>query len=191
MGGVGVVLAEGLARRDDLEGRLVGEHVAHLHRRGVGAQHHVVEAVQEERVLLVAGRVELGDVQLGEIVILQLDLGPDGDLIAQAEEQVLDLALDVGDQVKTSDRKIRCGQGRIRPVAAATSLAPSALFAPGQLRFDHCLELVDQLPGRRLFRGREFPELRQEMADHPFFAAKVLLSQGGQLFGRLNLRYFI
>ena len=73
MGGVGID-AIGAARRNNPDGLLVVQHGAHLHRRRVGAQHMrrpVGLRRHIERVLHLAGRVVGGNVQLGEIVIVE------------------------------------------------------------------------------------------------------------------------
>ncbi len=171
MGGVGVVLAERLARGDDLERRLVLQHVADLHRRGVRAQHHVVEALQEERVLLVAGRVELGDVQLGEVVVLQLDLGPDGDLVAEVQEKLLDLALDVGDQVEAADGQVGGGQRRVKPCAGA---GRGGAFLPGlaEPRSTNSLSWLMAWPAAGFSAGAHSFSLDRKRLTTPFLRAR-------------------
>ena len=136
MGGIGIILAKNLAGGNDLERRLVFQHVADLHRRGVGAQDHVFKTVQKKRILLVAGRVVLGHVQGGEIVFFQLNFRSGRDLVAKVQKKIFDLALDIGNQVEMSQRDFGRGQGIIVPFvsAAATAAAFFPALRPGFFR---------------------------------------------------------
>ena len=85
------VAAVDLARRDDAHRRLLREHRAHLHRRGVGAQQHRAARpdgglVDVEGVLHVARGVVRRDVERLEVVVVELDLRALGDLEAQPRE---------------------------------------------------------------------------------------------------------
>ena len=76
------IAAIGAARNDDADRRLLRQHGAHLHRRGVGAQQQpraVGLRVEIERVVHVAGRMALGEIELGEVVVVGLDVRPFGD----------------------------------------------------------------------------------------------------------------
>ena len=53
-----------------------------------------------ERVGLGLRRVVLGEVERREVVVLELDLGPLGDAVAEADEDVLDLAARLRQQVQ-------------------------------------------------------------------------------------------
>ena len=75
--------------------------------------------------------------------------------------------------------------------AAGSAAAPHFSPASPSACSTNALNWLIGLPGRRLFRGGEFLQPGEEAADHAVFAGKVPLSQGGQLLGRLNLRYFI
>ena len=97
VGGVGVA-AIGPPGDDDVDGRPLLLHGPHLHRRGVGAQHHAL--ADEEGVVQRSGRMIRGGVQGLEIVVLGLNLRAVGDLVAHAGEDVLDLTLGLGDQMQ-------------------------------------------------------------------------------------------
>ena len=84
-------------RHDDVDRGRLGLHAADLHRGGVGAQHHVVRDVEGVRVL--ARRVVRVVVERIEVVLVGVDLGALGHVEAQAEEDVLDLAPGLREQV--------------------------------------------------------------------------------------------
>ena len=70
------------ARRDDADGRLLLQHGADLHRRGVRAQEQafaVPVRLEEEGVVCLARRMSDGEVEAREIVVVRLDIRPLGD----------------------------------------------------------------------------------------------------------------
>ena len=70
------------------------QHGAHLHRRGVRAQQHaraVLLRIEEEGVVHLAGRMALGEIQLGEVVVVGLDVGAFGDRESHVGEDRGDL----------------------------------------------------------------------------------------------------
>ena len=102
VGGIGGVLAERAAGHDRVDGRRLGLHDPDLDRRGVGAQQGAsgLAEVDVERVVHVACRVALGEVEGLEVVEVGLDLGPLGHGEAEADEDVLELHDRLGDQVE-------------------------------------------------------------------------------------------
>ena len=84
------------ARRDHVDRRLLRFHRPHLHRRGVRAEQHLFGLAQAdvERVLHRAGGMAGREVQGFEVVPVELDLGTLGDLVAEPDEHVLELAPD-------------------------------------------------------------------------------------------------
>ena len=79
-------------------------------------------------------------VQRREVVVRVLDLGPVEDLVAEPDEDVLDLAADLGDQVEVAARDGVTGEGDVDLLLGerAVELAGAKLFArPGRslLRF--------------------------------------------------------
>jgi hypothetical protein len=86
------------ARGNDVKRRRLGDHRAHLDRRRVHTQDRVV--VDVEGVAACARGVRQVRVERVEVVFGQLDLRSLGDLEAEAEEDVLDVAAGLGDQVQ-------------------------------------------------------------------------------------------
>ena len=93
VGGVGID-AIGPARTDDADRRPLGQHGAHLHRRGVGTEQHaraVFLRIEKERVVHLPRRMAFGKIQFGEIVIVGLDIGTFGDGKSHVSEDRVDL----------------------------------------------------------------------------------------------------
>ncbi len=88
VGGIGID-AIGAAGRDDADRRLLVQHRAHLHGAGMRAQ-HMARAVglflQIEGVVHLPRGMIRRDVELGEIVIVEFDIGAFGDGEAQIGE---------------------------------------------------------------------------------------------------------
>ena len=113
MARVGDVSAIDLAGRQDVDGRLLLLHDAHLHGARVRAQQHVALALDVgplarkvahvEGVLQTAGGMVGRLVERGEVVVVQLDLRPLGDAIAQAEKDLDDLGANLLDEVARTD----------------------------------------------------------------------------------------
>ena len=111
---VEVVGAEDLAGAEHVDRRLTVEHRADLHRGGVRAQDDTgVGRLDEEGVLLAAGRVVRPDVQRVEGQPLGLDLRALGDLPAHADEDVLDPLGDEADRVPGAERRLRAQDGEV------------------------------------------------------------------------------
>ncbi len=95
---------------DHIDRRRLGDHRAHLHRRGVDAQDRVV--VDVEGVGAGARGVRGVRVERVEVVFHELDLGTFGDLEAEAEKDVLDIAARLRDQVQVPDGQRRSSRQR-------------------------------------------------------------------------------
>ena len=92
------VATVGAAERDDVDGRLLRLHRADLRGRRLRAQHGlVVEKDARERR---ARRMPRREVERVEVVPGRLDLATVDDRVAEPEEDVLDLAADLRDQVQ-------------------------------------------------------------------------------------------
>ena len=81
--------AVGAARDDDADRRLLRQHRAHLHRRGVRAQHLPLAVrlrLEEERVVHLPRRMAFGEVERGEVVVVGLDVRTFGDREAHVGE---------------------------------------------------------------------------------------------------------
>ena len=99
------VAAIDAARRDDADRRLLRQHGADLHRAGVGAQHEREPSglrLEIERIVLLARGMLLGDVQLGEIVVVGLDVRAFGDGEAQIGEDRGDLVPDLAERMNAA-----------------------------------------------------------------------------------------
>ena len=100
---------------DDVDRQLAREHGAHLHRRGVRAQHlpRALGRRDVEGVLHGARGVVGQEVEGVEVEVLGLHLGTLGDLPAHRDEHVGDLFGDDGDRVARADRPALRGQGDV------------------------------------------------------------------------------
>ena len=88
------IVAEGAARHDDADRRLLRQHGADLHRARMGAQHHaraVGLLVEVEGVVLLARRMLGRHVEGGEIVEVVLDMRTLGDREAEIAPDLHDL----------------------------------------------------------------------------------------------------
>ena len=114
--------------RDDVDGRLLRLHRPDLRRRGLGPQHRLVveEERRERRARGMAGR----EVERVEVVAGRLDLAAVDDAVAEPEEDVLDLAPDLRDQVEPPSR---VAADRQRDVDALLAESPVEL-RPRELR---------------------------------------------------------
>ena len=110
------------AGRDHVDGRLALLHRPDLRRRGLRSEDDV--GVEVEGVQRRPCRMVLGHVECVEVVVRRLDLAPVHDHVAQADEDVLDLTPDLGDQVQVAAR--RGGPGK-RHVDALLGEAPVEL----------------------------------------------------------------
>src|SRR3954454_9608570 len=153
------------ARDDDVERRRVGLHRADLHRRRVRAQDDVGRDV--ERVGVVAARVRRVVVERVEVVVDEVDLGALHAREAEAQEDVLDLAPRLGDEVQAADRLRRlAGQ---RDVDAVLREAGIELGCPqlGRALLDELLErlarLVGGAPDDAALLGRELGDAPEEV----------------------------
>ena len=98
--GIRRVGAVDAARHDDVDRRRLRLHRPHLHRRGVRAQEYALGQV--ERVPGRPGGVLGRMVQRGEVVVLVLDLRALEHREAEADEDVLHAAPDLGHQVQAA-----------------------------------------------------------------------------------------
>ncbi len=125
-------------------------HAADLHRRGVGAQEHVARARRHRQRLAVGAdqgrigaerrRVDVEGVlehprrmpgrvvEGGEVVVVVLDLGTLHDPVAEADEDVLDLAAGAGQRVQVAEPRPAACPGSVTSIAlgreAAVELGP-------------------------------------------------------------------
>ena len=117
-----------------------------------------------ERVRLGLRRVVVGRVERREVVVVELDLGALGDAEAEPDEDVLDLALDLRQQVRRAARHGVAGQRHVDRLGAQGGVELGRLDALAQLRVQP-LELaahaVQLLAARSAQLGRQGAELAQ------------------------------
>ena len=192
---VGRVGAVDAAGHDDVDRRLGDLHRAHLHRRGVRAQQHVlgeVEGVlrQPRRVL---GRV----VERGEVVVVVLDLRALEHREAEPDEDVLHLAPDLRDQVQVPDRRRRvAGQRDVDAIGRQTRVQLGRLErgrALAEQRLQRHLDLVGLLADRPALLRRQVADRAQRRGqlrlapEQPHPQLLQLRGRAGRRDGRLAL----
>ena len=120
--GVERLVAVGAAGRDHEDRRLHRLHRADLHRRRVGAQQHLLGLAEldVERVLHRAGRDAPGTMlSASKLCQSSSTSGPSIDAVAHAHEDVLELALHLGDEVEVPARPTVAAEREVEPVALA------------------------------------------------------------------------
>ncbi len=143
---------------DHVDRQFAVEQGADLHGRGVRAQHDAglgaaLRALDEEGVLLAAGRVVRADVQGVEVEPLGLDLGPLGDLVAHGHEDVLDALRQRGERVPGAGRYAVVGQRDVHGLLDQHAGVPLGLqlrLAGGEALVHGSACLADALAGLRL-----------------------------------------
>ncbi len=111
-----MVAAKGAARHDDADRRLLRQHRADLHRRGMRAQHQpgAVGALgQVEGVVLLPRRMLGRDVERGEIVEILFDMRPLGDDKAHLAKDRDDLVDGLADRMDAALAGKRHRQGHV------------------------------------------------------------------------------
>ena len=109
MGGVHCVGTVYTAGRNDADRRLLVFHGVNLDGTGLGTEKNLVGDV--EGVLRVACRMKFRRVERGEVVVVGFDLRAFGDGEAHAEENVLELGLNLGERMQPADFEL-CGRKR-------------------------------------------------------------------------------
>ena len=101
------IIAEGAARHDDADRRLLRQHGADLHRARMGAQNHaraIGLLVEVESIMLLARGMFGRHVERSEVVEVVLDMRPFGDREAEIAPDLHDLLPDLADGM---DRALR------------------------------------------------------------------------------------
>ena len=138
---VGRVASVHPPRADDVDRRLLGFHGADLSRRRLGTEDRLV--VEEERLQRRAGRVAWWEVEGVEVVVRRLDLAAVDDRVAEAEEDVLELAPDLRNEVEVAPADRRAGDRDVHALLRQPSVELGALELPLS-RIDSRLEPLPQ-----------------------------------------------
>ena len=162
------LVAVHLAGADHPNRRLLVEHHAHLHRRGVRAEQHVplgFAASDEEGVLHVAGRVVRRKVQAVEVVLVEFKLRAGGDAESHRGENTFHVAqhllhrmLGAAERATSRKREVE----RWRGVRRGFSETAFGVSDPCLRRL---LERVEQLPYARSVSGIDGFELAEQARD--------------------------
>ena len=156
------------------------EHRAHLHRARVGAQNlslALVIRLEEERVVHLARGMAGREVELGEIVVVALDVRPFGDGKAHLSENGGDLVHHLADRMDAAglDAGQRDGQGDVERLALELRLEGRALEhrAPRRERLrDLILQRIDGRALRLALVRRELAERREQRGDRSLLAER-------------------
>ena len=133
--------------------------------------------LKEERVLHVAGRMIRGEIELGEIVVVGLDVRSLGDGKAHVGEDRGHFVEHLGERMHAADlgRRLAHRQRHIDAFRVEPRRERLALerLAPRQQRgVDAILQSVDQRPLRLAFFGRQRAERLQERRDRAGLAER-------------------
>ena len=141
-----------------------------------------------ERVRLGPRGVVVRRVERGEVVVLELDLGPLGDAEAEPHEDVLDLALDLRQQVRGASRHGIARQRHVdrRGLQRSVELARlEALAQRGVQPLELAAHAVQLLAARSAQLGRQRAELAQRQRQRARAAQRLdacvfeLVGRGG------------
>ena len=184
-------------------GGFCAQHGAHLHRRGVRAQQHprAVRLRREvERVVHLAGRMALGEIQLGEVVVVGLDVRTFGDGEAHVGEDRGELVHHLADRMHAArfGRRLahrqrdvhglggepRVERRALEAFAARVERRVDAVLEPVDRRALH-LALVRRHAAQRLEQRRDRAALAERSDPHGFERGLV----GGRGDGGRNLGF--
>ena len=185
-------------------GGLLRQHGAHLHRRGVGAQQHaraVFLRIEEEGVVHFPRRMAFGKIQLGEIVVVGLDVRTFGDRETHVGEDRVDLFEHLAQRMnaacfgrRLAQRQRDVDRSRGQPRIERRRLQDVA--ARGQRLGDLVLGEIDRRTLRLALVRRHLAERRQQCGDRAFLAERAdthrfergLVGGGGDLGRESGIR---
>ena len=174
------VAAIGAAGADDADRRLLRQHRAHLHRAGVGAQ-ELAFAVgvggEEERVVHFARRMAGREVELGEIVVVALDVRPFGDRKAHVGEDRGEFVEHLADRMDAAgvdggaaQRQADVERFALEPRLERQRLQRNASRGERFVRF--VLQRIDRRAGAAALVGRHRAQRRQQGGDRSLLAER-------------------
>ena len=178
--GLVAVDAIGAAGDDHADRRLLRQHGADLHRRRMRAQQQpraVRLRIEEERVVHLAGRMALGDVELGEVEIVGLDVGTFGDREAHVGEDRGQLVDHLADRMDAAllRRRLAHRQRDVDGLGVEARVERGVLervAARGERLRDLVLEAVDQRPLHAALVRRHRAERLQQRGDRAVAAER-------------------
>jgi hypothetical protein len=91
VGRISGIAPKTLAGDDDLHRRPAVLHHPNLHGRRVRAQKKIIEALDIERVPVVAGGVIFWHIEGFKVIVIRLDFGAGDDLKAQSDKDIFEL----------------------------------------------------------------------------------------------------
>src|SRR6516165_6999930 len=186
-GGMGLVAvaAVGAAGDDDADRRLLRQHRPDLHRRGMRAQQQLRAVglrIEKERVLHLPRRMAFREVELGEIVVVSLDIGPFGDRESHVGEDRGELIHYLADGMDAADLRRRLAHRQrdvdCLGVEPLLQRQPSQrVLARGDRGTESIFEAVDERP-LLLARLRRHRAQRFQQRGHRAVAAERRHPQG-------------
>ena len=186
VGGICLVFPEHPAGSQHTEGGLVVLHEADLHGAGLGTQQNAVVIGEVEGVAAIPGGMTLFDIQTGEVVVGQLNLGAVHHLIAQTHENLLDLLQNLIHGMLMADGNFLAGNGHIDGFAGQLGLQSGAVDGSLpllQLCLDISTNRVCQLTHNGTLLGAELTHQLQDGSQLTLFAQQLdpqLLQHGGR-----------
>src|SRR4249919_2931815 len=172
--GLVAIAAVDLAERDHAQRRLVAEHVAHLHARGVRAQQATIPEV--EGVVHRTRRMVRREVQRLEVVPVILDFRAIAQLETEAAEDVGDALDRAADRMQAAAAGVEAGQRDVNGFRGEACIEHGIFqldLALAQCRGEHVARLVDRLAGGLALFRRQGAELLELGGD-----ATALAQQG-------------
>jgi hypothetical protein len=174
------IAAIGAPGNDDADRRLLRQHGAHLHRRSMRAQQKPAAIrlrIEEKRVVHRPRRMLFRKVELGEIVIVGLDVGTFGDRKPHIGEDRGEFVDDLGDRMNASDlrRRFAYRQGYVDALGIEPRLERRRLesLAPlGERGVHPILHTVDERTLAFALLRRQSAERFQERGDRAVFAQR-------------------
>ncbi len=160
-------------RNDDADGRWLGEHRSDLHRRRVRAQQKaraVRLGIEVERVVHGAGGMALGKIELAEIVVVGLDVGPLGDRESHVREDRDQFLGDLAHRMDASDLGGRRTHrqrdvDRLGVEPCLESRIPQLRLARRDCRIHPLLETIDERASLPAFIGCHCAERLEQGGD--------------------------
>ena len=172
--------AIGAARADHADRGLLGQHGAHLHRRGVGAQQHaraVFLRIEKEGVVHLPCRMALGEIQFCKVVVVGLDVGAFGDRKTHIGEDRRQLIHHLAERMDPPRfrRRLAQRQGDVDGLGGKAGVQCRRfqdLAARGERLGDRILGEIDRRALRLALLRRHLAEGREQRRDRALLAER-------------------